>query len=127
MATIADLSQAMFGVEGVNPHFTPNNNPGNLVFAGQNGAVLGAGGFAKFPTYDAGVAAAQAQITLDLTRGTDITGRPTTTLSELIKSWSTTDQSTYISTVAANTGIDPNADLSAQLGFPPRGKAHHKG
>ncbi len=80
MATIQELASAMFSVEGYNPKFAGNNNPGNLVYAGQTGATLGAGGFAKFPTYDAGVAAAQAQISLDLSRGTDVTGKPTTTL-----------------------------------------------
>ena len=34
-----------------------NNNPGNLKFAGQPGATRGEGGFAKFPTREAGMAA----------------------------------------------------------------------
>jgi len=45
-----------------------NNNPGNLRFAGQDGAVNGEKGFAKFPTPEAGVRALQNQIKLDASR-----------------------------------------------------------
>lgn len=46
-----------------------NNNPGNLRFAGQDGATEGEGGFAKFATADAGVKALENQIKLDAKRG----------------------------------------------------------
>lgn len=46
-----------------------NNNPGNLRFAGQEGATEGEGGFAKFATADAGVKALENQIKLDAKRG----------------------------------------------------------
>lgn len=119
MVTINDLASAMFDVEGSNPNDINhrNNNPGNLVFVGQKGAVLGEGGFAKFASWADGVNAAVAQLTLNLNRGTDVTGRPTTTLSQIIHSWSTTDQASYVATVASKTGLDPNADLASQLGF----------
>lgn len=93
-----------------------NNNPGNLVYAGQPGASPGAGGFAKFSTYDAGLTAEKNQITLDATRGTDINGNPTTTVSELLTSWappSQNDTASYISSVSSQTGYDPNAPLSS--------------
>lgn len=45
-----------------------NNNPGNLRFVGQPGAVKGEGGFAKFKTPEAGVKALQNQIALDASR-----------------------------------------------------------
>lgn len=45
-----------------------NNNPGNLRFAGQDGATLGASGFAKFETPEAGYQALLSQIQLDQTR-----------------------------------------------------------
>lgn len=117
MPTIQDLASAMFTVEGTgaNDLNHRNNNPGNLIFVGQTGAVKGEGGFAKFGSWQDGIDAAIAQISLDLKRGTDAIGRPTTTLSQLIKSWSTTDQASYTSTVAGATGIDPNADLASQL------------
>jgi hypothetical protein len=126
MATIQDLVNAMFGVEGNNPNFAANNNPGNLIYAGQPGATLGAGGFAAFATLQDGINAAISQVQLDVTRGTAGNGLPTTTLAELISNgWSppsapgnsqaATDS--YVSTVASKTGIDPNADLADVLGF----------
>jgi len=46
-----------------------NNNPGNLRFAGQEGATEGEGGFAKFATADEGIKALENQIKLDASRG----------------------------------------------------------
>ena len=60
---VPQMADAIIAHEGVNPRFTPNNNPGNLNFAGQPGAVMGEGGFAKFPTPEAGRQALEAQIT----------------------------------------------------------------
>lgn len=93
-----------------------NNNPGNLAYVGQPGAVAGTGGFAKFATYQDGYAALENQITLDATRGTDVNGNPTTTLSQLITSWappSENNTAAYIANVSAATGFDPNASLSS--------------
>jgi hypothetical protein len=39
-----------------------NNNPGNLIYVGQSGAVQGAGGYAYFPTYNDGLTALKSQI-----------------------------------------------------------------
>lgn len=128
MATLQDIANAMFGVEGSNPNDLNhrNNNPGNLIYVGQKGATLGAGGFAKFATWDDGVNEAIGQMQLDLTRGTAGNGRPTTTLAELIgNGWSPANApgnsqlatSNYIATVANATGVDPNADLASQVGF----------
>lgn len=49
-----------------------NNNPGNLIFVGQQGAVLGASGFAKFPSYEAGRDALLRQLQLYAKRGLTI-------------------------------------------------------
>jgi len=46
-----------------------NNNPGNLRYVGQAGAVQGEGGFARFETPEAGYQALIAQIQLDASRG----------------------------------------------------------
>jgi len=46
-----------------------NNNPGNLRFAGQYGAIKGEGGFAKFKTPQEGFDALVRQIKLDVSRG----------------------------------------------------------
>lgn len=93
-----------------------NNNPGNLVYAGQPGASPGAWGFAKFSSYAAGEAALENQITLDATRGTDVNGNPVTNLDQLLTSWappSENDTATYIQNVSAATGFDPSAPLSS--------------
>jgi hypothetical protein len=45
-----------------------NNNPGNLRFAKQRGAVLGAKGFAKFRTPQEGFEALKRQILFDVAR-----------------------------------------------------------
>lgn len=96
-----------------------NNNPGNLVYAGQPGASPGAGGFAAFQTLAQGEAALVNQITLDATRGTDVNGNPITDLADLIASWappSENDTASYLANVVNATGYDPNAPLSS-LGF----------
>lgn len=93
-----------------------NNNPGNLVYVGQPGATAGAGGFASFQSYDAGLAALKNQIALDAARGTDVNGKPTTTVAELISSWappSENNTAAYIASVAAQTGFDPDAPLAS--------------
>lgn len=123
MPTISTLASAMFEVEGTNPNLAGNNNPGNLVYAGQAGATQGAGGFAAFPTLAAGESAAEAQINLDITRGSCANGAPINTLADLINCWSPANAAgnslastnNYINTVAQATGIDPNESLSDQL------------
>ena len=93
-----------------------NNNPGNLVYAGQPGAAPGAGGFANFSSYAAGYQALVDQITLDATRGTDASGNPTTTISQLITSWAPPAENNtadYIAGVSSATGFDPDVPLSS--------------
>ena len=121
--TIQDLANAMFEVEGSN--LATNNNPVNLIYVGQTGATQGVDGIAAFASLQDGINAAINQIQLDLSRGTDAAGNPTTTLAQLISSWSpptaagnsVASTNNYISTVSTSTGIDPNADLASQLGF----------
>jgi hypothetical protein len=95
-----------------------NNNPGNLVYVGQPGATAGAGGFARFSSYDAGLSALKSQINLDAARGTDAAGRPINTVTDLISSWAPSSDPrnntpAYIAAVANSTGFDPNAPLSS--------------
>jgi len=99
-----------------------NNNPGNLIYVGQPGAHQGAGGFAAFDSYNAGLAALKSQITLNADRGYDAAGRPVTTVRELISSWAPSsdprnDTAAYIASVASSTGFDPDMPLSS-LGVP---------
>lgn len=84
-----------------------NNNPGNLKFVGQAGAVKGEGGFAKFSSPEAGLAALKRQIQLDSTRGLTLEG--------FIRKYappSENDTSLYLSQVTQMTGAKPSTKLS---------------
>jgi len=124
-STVAAIAAAIQTHEGYYPGSVAysNNNPGNLVYVGQAGASPGAGGFARFPSYQAGYQALTDQISLDISRGSDATGKPISTLSDLISSWAPpsdprNDTGAYIAAVSAQTGIDPNAPLSSASGVP---------
>jgi len=83
-----------------------NNNPGNLRFAGQEGAEHGQGGFAKFSTPQAGVLALENQIKLDQGRGH--------TLSSFISKFappSENDTDKYISQAMAYLGADKSTPI----------------
>jgi len=115
---LAKITDAIVAHEGVNSNLIANNNPGNLRFVGQQGATQGVGGFAHFDTYEAGYKAAQSQIALDISRGHDVKGSPTTTLAELISSWAPSSENNtaaYIRDVAERTGIAPGAPLSRSV------------
>jgi hypothetical protein len=97
-----------------------NNNPGNLRFVGQPGAVLGDGGFAKFATPDAGLEATVAQIERNATRGTDAAGRPVATVGDLIYSWAPPNENNtaaYVSSIERQTGF-ASSDLLSSLASP---------
>jgi hypothetical protein len=84
-----------------------NNNPANLKFAGQQGAVKGEKGFAKFSSPEAGVQALERQIQLDTSRGL--------TLEQFINKFappSENDTNTYIAQVMQMTGANKNTKLS---------------
>lgn len=96
-----------------------NNNPGNLVYASWESAYGcspgGEGGFAKCPTMEAG------QEILDK-RVTDLASSGKS-LSELLSIWagpqypgnSQASYDNYVSSVAADTGLDPSLPISQQL------------
>lgn len=84
-----------------------NNNPGNLRFAGQSGAVQGEGGFAKFSSPAEGVKALENQIRLDASRGL--------TLAQFISKYappSENDTARYIQDVIHMTGTSPTTLVS---------------
>jgi len=84
-----------------------NNNPGNLRFANQNGAVEGEGGYARFATPDAGFKALQRQIELDASRGHDLTS--------FINKYAPpteNDTAAYIDFVEKETGTDRKTPLT---------------
>ena len=107
---VQQLAAAINRQEGA----TKNNNPGNLVYVGQPGAIgADSRGFAIFPTLAAGQAAEANQISLDINRGSCASGAPLATLTDLINCWSTTDQAAYVANVSQWTGIDPNTVLNS--------------
>ena len=117
-ALVDSMAAAITQMEGVNPHFAPNNNPGNLVYVGQPGATLGAGGFAAFPTLAAGQAALDAQIQSQINKGQSITDffnqyapGNTTNAAGGVQTPAATQN--YINTVSAQLGIDPSTPLNS--------------
>jgi hypothetical protein len=125
-AAANSIAQAIQSHEGYYPGTIAytNNNPGNLVYAGQAGASPGgAGGFASFGSYQDGYNAMVNQIQLDVSRGTDVNGNPVTNISQLINSWAPVSQNgqkavdAYVSDVAGKTGFDPTTPFSS-LGDP---------
>lgn len=84
-----------------------NNNPANLKYAGQAGAVKGEGGFAKFQTPEAGLNALYNQVKLDASRGL--------TLAQFINKFAPpteNDTQTYIKQVQQMTGASQNQRIS---------------
>lgn len=80
-----------------------NNNPGNLRYAGQKGAIRGEGGFAKFATPEDGIKALENQIKLDASRGL--------TLAQFVSKYAPpTENNTnlYIKQVAQMVGTSPS-------------------
>ena len=89
-----------------------NNNPGNLIYVGQAGAVPGAGGFAKFPTYDAGYQALLDQISRYADRGM--------TIQSMMAVYApagdgSNNPQLYAQNVANALGVDPNTPLTTVL------------
>jgi len=93
-----------------------NNNPGNLKFAGQPGAVADARGFAVFQTPEAGAAAADRQLGLYMQRD------GLNTIRGIVSKWSPVadpgnapgSTANYASYVARQLGVSPDQPLSPQ-------------
>lgn len=110
--TIASTIQQVEGYYPGTLAYT-NNNPGNLVYVGQAGATPGAGGFAKFPSYDAGLQALDDQIQLYAARGM--------TISQMMNTYAPAsagnNPTAYAQTIANSLGVDPNTSLLDLAGF----------
>jgi hypothetical protein len=84
-----------------------NNNPGNLRYAGQPGATLGDGGFARFRTPAIGYQALVDQIQKDQRRGWNI--------AQFIGSYAPPEENdtpTYIRQVSAQLGVPAEHPIS---------------
>ena len=87
-----------------------NNNPGNLVYAGQPGATgASSSGFAVFPTVQAGYQALLNQINLDASRGLTIAQFA----AKYAPAQDGNDPTSYAAQLAAATGLSVNDPLSA--------------
>ena len=114
------LAQAIFRQEGVldaNGNWVTSslgyrlNNPGNLNYAGQPGATpttSGNGQEAQFDSLADGIAATDAQLALDASRGL--------TLAQRLQTWATGNQAAYVANVSNWLGVDPNTPLSQLVG-----------
>jgi len=93
-----------------------NNNPWNLRYAGQPGAVPGASNFARFGSGDEGVSAADRQLMLYYTGQSKNVDHPLRTLSEIISKASPRSDGNnttgMITNASKELGIDPNAQLN---------------
>lgn len=90
------------------PLAVANNNPGNLRYVGQAGAKPGKGGFASFPTPEAGVKALSSQIQLDAGRGH--------TLASFINKYAPpveNNTSVYLQQATKALGVSPSTKLAS--------------
>jgi len=110
---IIDIANVIGQIEGWNVAGSlaqRNNNPGNLIFVHQSGAVLGEGGFAKFSSPEAGFQALENQISLDASRGLDVTS--------FINKYappSENNTSNYISMFTSMLGVSATDKLSSLI------------
>lgn len=96
-------------IEGVNPAYIANNNPGNLIYVGQAGATMGTGGFAAFPTYAAGYQALLNQIQNYANRGL--------TIDQMMALYApagqgSNDPTSYANSIASALGVSSDATVA---------------
>jgi hypothetical protein len=113
------LAQAIQTQEGYYPGSLAyqNNNPGNLVYAGQPGASPGAGGFAAFDTYEDGLQALYNQLNLYANGTCGACGGQPLTIAQMTAIYAPAGQGSnnptaYANNISAAVGADPNTQLS---------------
>lgn len=120
LGDINTVAQAIQTQEGYYPS-TPawvNNNPGNLVPAGQPGCSAGTGGFCAFPDYATGYQALLNQISLDVSRGYTILQFTTKYLGGDPNNPGVApggDPNVYAANIAAAAGVSVNDTLAAAI------------
>jgi hypothetical protein len=123
VVTVDTVAQAIAQMEGYNTPGTlaaRNLNPGNLRSGpGQTGT---SGGFAVFPSADAGWAALDNQINLNASKGLTLNeffaGKPGV-YAGYAPSSDSNNPAGYAAFVASQTGADPNVPLSSLLAGDP--------
>lgn len=115
MATVQDLMSLIGRMEGwgiSNSVATRNNNPGNLKYAGQAGAIeADSRGYAIFSGPDAGMVALQRQIELDASRGLSVR--------EFVYKYappSENNSSGYLGFITNSLGVGADERLSSVVG-----------
>jgi hypothetical protein len=110
LATVATAIQTQEGYYPGSVAYV-NNNPGNLMAAGQPGCTATAAGFCSFDSYADGWNALLNQISLDASRGE--------TISQFISKYAPAsagnDPTTYANNVASAVGLSPDALLSTAI------------
>lgn len=86
-----------------------NNNPGNLIYAGQPGATKGANGFAVFDSYQDGLNALYSQIQSYANRGMTIQDMMNVYAPASVPG---NNPTLYASNIANSLGTTPDASLS---------------
>lgn len=120
MQTVAAAIQQQEGYAPGTLAYT-NNNPGNLIYAGQPGATPGAGGFASFPTYQDGLNALYNQINLYATGACGVCGGQPMTIGQMTAVYAPAGQGgnnpgLYAQNIANATGATPDTPLSSVIG-----------
>ena len=120
---VSSMAAAITQMEGVNPNFVGNNNPGNIVFIGSNqngqsGVTRGAGGFAQFSTLASGQAALDSQIQYQINQGQSLTDffnqyAPGNTKNAAGGVQTPAATQNYINFVSGQLGIDPSVPLNS--------------
>ena len=124
-ALVSSLASAIRQVEGYNPNFAGNNNPGNLIYVkgGYNypGCVPGAGGFCAYPDTATGEAALEHQIGVQIAAGQNLTQffnqyAPGNTKNAAGGIQTPAATQAYIDTVSSQLGLDPSIPLNSVQG-----------
>lgn len=120
------MAAAIRQMEGTNPNFAANNNPGNLVYIGPNqngqtGVLPGAGGFAMFPSAASGEAALESQIQSQINSGQNLTQffnqyAPSGTCNAAGGCQTSAATQNYINFVSGQLGVDPSIPLNSIQG-----------
>ena len=114
LGDLSTVAQTIQQIEGWFPGSVSyrNNNPGNLKYAGQPGAIgQDAAGFAIFSSYDAGLQALNNQITLDASRGESISDFT----AKYAPAADQNNPTSYAAQIASATGLSVSDPLSAAL------------
>jgi hypothetical protein len=108
-SSVANIIQTIEGWFPGSPSQT-NNNPGNLMYAGQYGATgVSSSGFAVFPDYSTGYQALLNQINLDASRGLTIQQFA----AKYAPAAGGNNPTSYAAQIAAATGLSVSDPLSA--------------